>query len=317
MSPWVYVFSKFTQEALVFEALFIFSLICGYAAFWILRKRRLGAIDENPVPVGLVKVYLNTLINEAETLRAQLFGLLSASGHSALLQGMPQRAALTAPPAGAGVSMDPALLGRLAELETKIADQSKTMDAVLAEKMRIEAELAKAKLGGGGGGDSELKARLQELEARLAEYSVIEDDLANLKRLQQENAQLKAMLAGAGGAAAVAAAAPAPAPSAAPAAEPPMAAASEPEPAPPAAEAAPVTDDALAALAAAAEPAPEAPLEAPAPPEPSPMAMMDATPEPAPAAEAAPAAEPAPAAAAEGGGGDQDLVAEFEKMLNS
>jgi uncharacterized coiled-coil protein SlyX len=151
--------------------------------------------------------------------------------------------------------MDPALLGRLAELETKIADQSKTMDAVLAEKMRIEAELAKAKLGGGGGGgDSELKARLQELEARLAEYSVIEDDLANLKRLQQENAQLKAMLAGAGGAAAVAAAAPAPAPapSAAPAAEPPMAAASEPEPAPPAAEAAPVTDDALAALAAAA-----------------------------------------------------------------
>src|SRR6185437_13812316 len=81
-SPWVYLFSKFTSEALLFEALIIFTLIALYSAFWLLRKRKYGVV-ETQVPASVVKYYLNELIVDAEQLRAQLFGLLSGGGISA------------------------------------------------------------------------------------------------------------------------------------------------------------------------------------------------------------------------------------------
>ncbi|MEK7692360.1 MAG: hypothetical protein AAB425_15200, partial [Bdellovibrionota bacterium] len=63
----------------------------------------------------------------------------------------------------------------------------------------------------GGGNQAALMDKIKSLEDRLAEYSVIEDDLANLKRLQQENTQLRgeldALKAGGGGAGAGVAAA--------------------------------------------------------------------------------------------------------------
>jgi hypothetical protein len=43
-----------------------------------------------------------------------------------------------------------------------------------------------------------LQERVKQLEAQLAEYAIIEDDLANLKRLQKENKTLKQQVAGAG-----------------------------------------------------------------------------------------------------------------------
>src|SRR5689334_2552322 len=73
---WLYLFSEFTPEALLFEALIIFLLCAIYAAFWILRKRRFGVV-ETQLPAGPVKEYLNELIFNAEQLRAQLFGLLA------------------------------------------------------------------------------------------------------------------------------------------------------------------------------------------------------------------------------------------------
>src|SRR5258708_38333401 len=79
MTSWVYLFSKFTPEALLFEALFICLLFASYTGFWILRKRRLGSSD-TLVPASVVRVYLNEMIGDAESLRAQLFGLLSGTG---------------------------------------------------------------------------------------------------------------------------------------------------------------------------------------------------------------------------------------------
>ena len=54
MTSWVYVFSRFTPEALLFEILLISILIAGYAGFWILHKRKYGAASAD----GVVKSYM-------------------------------------------------------------------------------------------------------------------------------------------------------------------------------------------------------------------------------------------------------------------
>lgn len=358
---WVYFFSRFTPEALLFEALLIFILLSAYAAFWILRKRRYGVV-EHEMPAGPVRVYLNELINNAEQLRAQLFGLIAHSegSHadltrsiSAALQGMPQAPGSGATAAGPALSAaDPAVVQKLVALETKMTEQTKALEGISAEKAKLEQELTEARkaaasgsaaaaaaAGGKGGAVSaadagkidELNKKIAELEGKLAEYSVIEDDLANLKRLQQENTQLKKLLADKGGslgsladvAPAAAAATPAspvetPAPKAATAEAAPeaafdaLAAQVEQSLAPAAAPATPAD----APAAPAAEPAAAAPAAAASAPA---GATSAATPAPTPAA--APGAEGAPADAAAAGAApaaepsEADLVAEFEKML--
>ena len=215
MSSWVYLFSQFTPEALLFESLSIFILAGGYASFWVLRKRRMGSVTE-AVPIGIVKTYLNELIIDAEQMRVQLFGLLQSAG---VPLDPSQLAALRAPrkdfeamyaqangatPDGGDGS------AKISALETKMAQQAEAMQTLMLEKTRIERELAQAKTAtqtagaASAPGDSKVMADLQtkigNLEGKLAEYSVIEDDLANLKKLQQENAQLKAALAQGGAA---------------------------------------------------------------------------------------------------------------------
>lgn len=312
MNSWIFILSQFTAEALLYEATALFFLLALYAGFWIIRKRRYGVID-NELPSGPVKAYLNELIINAEELRTQLFGLLGAAqAHTVARNWLSSDGpALHAPeakigapaPSSGGAGGDPELSRKVQALESKLNDQTRSVEQLSIDKGRLERELAEAKArpaadsGGGGGGDSaKLQQKVQELETKLAEYNVIEDDLANLKRLQQENAQLKAQLANAGAAPAAAAPAPAaPEPTPAPAAA---------APAAPAPEAAPV-EDPLAGLAAQTEQSLAAPAAAAAAPAPA-------------AGDAAP-----PADTGGGGGGavaspektDADLVAEFEKML--
>jgi hypothetical protein len=208
MDSWVYIFSRFTPEALLFEALLICILCGGYAAFWIFKKRRMGVIDK-AVPAGVVKIYLNELISDAQQMRAQLFGLLQSAGipvSNSMQPGANQTTVLQMQ----NVSNDPAMSQKIVELETRMADQAKAMHNVLLEKERIEKDLIQARSASQGKGTStsssgsssvnvsDLQAKIKLLEAKLAEYSIIEDDLANLKRLQQENTQLKMALAGKG-----------------------------------------------------------------------------------------------------------------------
>jgi hypothetical protein len=144
----------------------------------------------------------------------------------------------------------------ITDLENKSTDLEGTVKAKQERIEELEKLLAEAQANEGtaGGGDDEaLKAQLAEvtterdsLKEDLAQYDIIEDDLADLKRLKQENEQLRAALEGSGGsvpeAAPVAEAAPVPA------AEPVVA---EPEP----------VAVAEAAPEAVAEPAAAAPVE--------------------------------------------------------
>lgn len=384
MTSWVHLFSKFSSEALLFEGFLVCVGITLYAAWAILKKRRELAAEEQ-IPGSVVKVYLNELITEAEQMRGQLYGLLQASGgklpegfgQGPIQVAAPRAGAAGAAPAQAGAASpfaglnlkagDPEIQNKIASVEAKMQAQNQAMELLVNEKLRLERELQLAKsasgsgssgASGGGGGDdetSELKKKIQALETKLSEYSVIEDDLANLKKLQQENAQLKVMVSeqeaaltaakkaaaampvAAAAAPAPAAAAAAPAPSApAPAPAPaPAAAAQTPAPTPAAAPAAAPASGATAApaddflAAGAASATLEAPVVAPVPADAAPpadaedgfaalTAQVDASLGAAPQA-AAPAPAPAPAAAApadDAGKSEEDLLAEFEKMLN-
>jgi hypothetical protein len=210
MASWIYLFSKFTPESLLFEALAIFLLICTYTAFWILRKYKYGSLAE-AIPASVVKDGLNQLIGDAEALRAQLFGILANAGgtdgaHPASLAGVKNLdpallATLTAQRSAASpAAADPELQSKLVAFEAKMAEQTRLLETIQSEKTRLELDLLQAKAASPAAGGvfpdaDKLKDKVAALEARLAEYSVIEDDLANLKRLQQENAQLKSALA--------------------------------------------------------------------------------------------------------------------------
>lgn len=203
MTSWVYLFAKFTPEALLLEGLLVSFLITSYSAYWILKKRRYGVLEAN-VPANVIKGYLSELIIDAEQMRAQLFGLLRANAEHLRSNSKPINisTAANADEVVADFTADPQLGEKIALLEAKIDEQTKAMVALTNDKLRIEKELVNAKAAsksvGGFTSDpaaaNEFKSKVQALEAKLAEYSVIEDDLANLKRLQQENAQLRSQL---------------------------------------------------------------------------------------------------------------------------
>ena len=215
MTSWVHLFSKFTPEALLFEAAFICLMAAGYFAWLVVRKRRDGPSAE-AVPSSVVKTYLNELITDAEQLRSQLFGLLESSGiaqgsienaeagQAAQLASMQARLEV----AGESGLNQAELIHQVSALEARMKDQARAMELLMQEKSRIADELSAARAqesapatSPAGGAPTagtleatEMQAKISQLESRLSEYALIEDDLANLKKLQQENAELKRRL---------------------------------------------------------------------------------------------------------------------------
>lgn len=321
MGAWITLFSKFSSEFLLFEALSIFVLAGALSVMLILRRKRFPE-STVVVPAQVFRDSLNQLIGEAETLKSQLFGggggvptktrpaasappqasavqtpAPTAGQAAGLVASVANASQAAAAPTPSGDSS--ALQTQLSNLEQRVSAQTQQIATLNQEKQTLTDELSKLKndpnaaknTAANANPDSELLKKIRVLEEKLEEYSVIEDDLANLKRLQQENAQLKAKL-GVGATEAVAApatsatAAGAPAP--APEPVPPPAQASTPEPAP-----APV----------AAAPTPTAPAGASPTPDAKPPA----------AAQGSTTAE----TAATLPNNDNDLLAEFEKILNS
>lgn len=291
-------------DSVLTNALAVKSRFLGSADFLLDPNAHMQAASSASAGVGGGGIDPSLLVmkeTEIATLKAQIQSLKSIAS--------------AAPAAGGGASADP----KLVEENSKFAAKIQELTAQLAAA-QATASKAGADAGGGGGGNSpELLEKIKQLENRLKEYEIIEDDLANLKKLQQENAELKKSLAGGAGASPAAAAAPAPTPPPAAAIveepKPPVAAAvvaPEPVVAAPPAPADPVVDvkkaDAEANQAAgleALEKVAQTAAEAPAQPEPTVSAV--ATPEDA----------GAPPAAKELSQQDMDLLMEFEKMVAS
>lgn len=352
----LYWLSKFSQEAMLIELFLIGLISLSYFGYLLLKKKKYGAAKKN-IPDNVVRAYLTELISQAEGFKNQLFGenFKIEPGQGLNLQAQ-------APSFPVGMTTESADTGPLrAQLAAAMAKQQELQQAVAMlqkEKSAVESRLNNASsAAAAGAADSkalnDLKDKLTKLESRLAEYEIIEDDLANLKKYQQENKQLRAKLQAMG--ANLADIQPVSAPSApkdAPKAE----AAPQPLTPPPATkvDAEPATNP-KKEEPKTATPTPEPDHaatrgSAAGSPEPSPLSTAEETvtaekaaesfddlmgqvgqslsgpagasaaePAPAttpPAAPAAPAAAaPAPAPAREKS--DADLLSEFERMLNS
>lgn len=213
MASFIYLYSKFTEEFLLLTAAGSFALLSLYCYTWVVKTRRLGAA-RNQVPAGMVKIYLNQLINEAQFVRTQLFGLVGGSapdpeGLSARFQASPSSeagvpgfsdlAGSTAHSAsGANTQIPNDLWDRLKALERQLSEKESMVVNINIEKTKLLEELENVKQDqktlsppASPGNQDDLVQKIKALEERLEEYALFEDDLANLKRLQQENTQLK------------------------------------------------------------------------------------------------------------------------------
>jgi uncharacterized coiled-coil protein SlyX len=158
-------------------------------------------------------------------------------------------------------AVTPEALVQLEKLKTDMVAKEKK----IAELNTQLTQATSATPAAAGGDSSKLEARIKELEARLAEYDIISEDIADLSRYKDENEKIKAELEG------LKSGATAPAPVAAPppvAAVPEPVAAPSPEPAPvpePAQEAAPQLEVPPAEIATPEVTSPAATAETPTP----------------------------------------------------
>lgn len=228
------VVTKFNHESLtIFSVLLLLTTVI-LIAYWFYNRKKFHDLSHQ-IPATVVKTYLDTIIQNSNSLKSSLF----RGGGLDLANGIPSVVPLSdLPNTGVGVSSDDlnqknaeiaSLNNKLGDKNKQIADLEKRLqdmgsgtgsnaelDSLRSEVGNLSKKLkeAETKAASSTGGDAELANKLQAaqkekegLVERLKEYEIIEEDLANLKRLQQENEQLKNEIANLkkGGAAPVAA----------------------------------------------------------------------------------------------------------------
>jgi hypothetical protein len=230
---------KYTTQIFVLQLgiLFILSAIL----IWVyLYNRKKYHNLKHQIPASVVKNYLDSIIQNSTALKSSLFrgGGLDVDP-SSIPSVMPLDQLQSGAPVGVSVDLgsggDEALRAEVARLQSQLAvkdnaikdleNKNTELEGIVKAKQErieeLEALLATAQAEGGaesaGAADPELQSKLDEVTAErdrlkedLSQYDIIEDDLADLKRLKQENEQLKSALEGGD----------APAPAAAPVEEP-------------------------------------------------------------------------------------------------
>ena len=228
------VVTKFNHESLTIFSILLLLTTIILIAYWFYNRKKFHDLSHQ-IPAAVVKTYLDTIIQNSNSLKSSLF----RGGGLDLANGIPSVVPLSdLGSSSIGVSNDELnqKIAEIASLNNKLGDKNKQIAdlekrlqelssasgsggaevsalrseiGILSKKLKEAEELAKSS---GGDGDVQklLQAAQKEKESlleRLKEYEIIEEDLANLKRLQQENEQLKNELASLkkGGAAAPAA----------------------------------------------------------------------------------------------------------------
>lgn len=214
-----FVFTQYndTTVAVLLMLLALFAFV--FVIYWLHNKRRFNKLLHQ-IPASIVNNYLDSIIQNSQSLKSSLF----RSDYNAIPSIVPVTQLQ-----GAGVAS-----GASAELLNQKNAEIASLQSSLSEKTSVVRELedqllklqSSAGSGSGGGVDvapyqkkiRELEdevARLKEqlknqgdkgelveitkerdaLKEKLQEYEIIEDDLANLKKLQEENENLKKQLA--------------------------------------------------------------------------------------------------------------------------
>lgn len=214
---------KFGPELLVIQFGFLVILFTLFLWLWFANRRKYHNL-KHAIPANVVKNYLDSIIQNSTALKSSLFrgggldinsipsviplqnllggeGLaLSGAPSTALLEELNQKKAQIA-------SLEAQLSASQNSQRELEAKYQQTLAALAAAEVKIkELEALLAQMRNNTDGDATLKAELSmltkerdEIRDRLKEFEIIADDLANLKRLQQENEQLKRSLAAQGG----------------------------------------------------------------------------------------------------------------------
>jgi hypothetical protein len=213
-------FDKFGPELLVIQFGFLVILSTLFLWLWFSNRRKYHNL-KHAIPANVVKSYLDSIIQNSTALKSSLFrggGLETRDGTvpSVMpLQGLigGENLAVSGAPSTALLEELNQRKAQIASLESQLQTSQKAqrdLEAKLAQtqnqlstaETRIrELEALLAQGHAASGGDEAIKSELNmvtkernELRDRLKEFEIIADDLANLKRLQQENEQLKRSL---------------------------------------------------------------------------------------------------------------------------
>jgi hypothetical protein len=187
------IFTKFSEE-LITAQLAVLCLTGSLAVYWLLLRKKKKESAEW-VSAALVRDYLDRVRRDERDIRMKLFNEDSAATAPAMSHA-PLSAALNS------VGNDPSVLKELDALRTQLSlsDQrsmefDRLISSLRSEKASLEQKLKDMPAGGQGQTvaveDPAMKKEVEDLRARLQEYEVIEDDLANLKKFQKENEVLR------------------------------------------------------------------------------------------------------------------------------
>lgn len=221
------ILTKFTDETITVFSLLLLVTMVGIVIYWFYNRKKFHQLSHE-IPASVVKNYLDSIIQNSNSLKSSLF----RGGGLDLGNGVPSVVPVGDLPSSMSIGIGSgseevhqknaeiaALSQKLKDHQKQILDLERTIQDLSAgkglgaetdllkkdlaqsqQKVRdLEAQLAEAMARAGG--DVNLQKELasvtserNEIRERLKEYAIIEEDLANLKRLQQENDQLKAEL---------------------------------------------------------------------------------------------------------------------------
>jgi myosin heavy subunit len=226
------ILTKFTDETITVFSTLLLMTMAIIVVYWFYNRKKFHQLSHE-IPASVVKNYLDSIIQNSTALKSSLF----RGGGLDIGNGIPSVVPIHDLPAGnvsIGSSSEEvsqknaeiqSLSVKLNDKARQVTDLEKKVQDLIAnsgngsaesEMLKQEVQTLQTKLQeaqAAGAGNEELVAELETLRERLKEYEIIEEDLANLKRLQQENDQLKAEIAALKkGGAAPAPAAPAPTP---------------------------------------------------------------------------------------------------------
>jgi len=218
---------KFTPEILVILSGLLVITTTLFLWLWFANRRTYNLL-RHQLPASVVKQYLDTVIQNSNTLKNALFrGGVDGLDPMSLPQGqstpvnteqLAQYISKSNPQTLVSSGDDSELRAQLNQKISELAALQSQLSSAQNAKRELESSFAGAQArikeleallaqaGKTGGADPALAAELEktkkernEFQNKLKEYEIIEDDLANLKRLQQENQQLKKALAEASG----------------------------------------------------------------------------------------------------------------------
>jgi len=219
--------TKFTDEAITITSLVLLFVLAVLIVYWLYNRRKFRKLTHQ-IPASVVKNYLDSIIQNSSSLKSSLFrgsGLDLGEGIPSVmpLKDLPVSGVNIGGQDSESLNQKVAevnsLKGMLSDKDRVISELEKRLEAGmdgdaseqidiykkeltgLKEKLKLkddEISAARSAASGGGADTSDLEARLaalskerDEMRERLAEFEIISEDLADMKRIRQENEQLK------------------------------------------------------------------------------------------------------------------------------